>query len=507
MVDGEYITYRNIDPKVRKMIMIGLSFAMLVACLDATIVSTCGSVIAADLGGLSMFSWMISAYMLCETIMIPIAGKLSDLYGRKLLFLIGLGFFAAGSVSAGFSFCIEMFILARVLQGIGAGIVIPVVTAAVADLYAPEERGKIQGILGAVFGIGSGLGPLMGGYITEYIAWNWMFFINVPFVLIAVALTLKEFPAPIHKSEPHIDGKGIAFLSLFILDLLLLFEWAGTKFDWISINSFLMIMIGLILLALFIVTERRAVEPIIAPHLLKNRTVTMSSLYMLILGIAMMGAMMYTSMFAINVLGLTTLETGAYSLMLVFGMMITANLSGQLVNRTGYRLWLILGPSVMSVGLVMTSFLTIGSDLWYYALCQLIFGLGVGCLMSVVMTAVQNNSKESEVGMTTSAVNLIKTMGATVGTSLFTLAINNKLTMELESRLPGDIFNKIPHDTSVLAFMDEYATYAHEILLSFANSVDFAFLLAGIIVLSLIVIGVIFKTGDREAPGDDAERM
>ena len=190
--------------------MIGLCVAMLGACFDGTIVGTIGTKLAEDLGGLSLYAWMTTAYLLCETIMIPIAGKLSDIYGRKPLFLIGLGLFAVGSVCAGLSTNMEMFIVCRALQGIGGGILIPVATAAVADLYSPRERARMQGILGAIFGVGSGIGPLIGGYIEGALSWHWCFYINIPLALIALILTIKKFPTPVSDGEKHIDVKGIS---------------------------------------------------------------------------------------------------------------------------------------------------------------------------------------------------------------------------------------------------------------------------------------------------------
>ena len=402
----EQITYKNIDPKVRNMIMVGLSFAMLVACFDGTIVGTCGPVIAEDLNGTSLYSWMVTAYMLCETIMIPISGKLSDLYGRKPLFLIGLTLFVVGSIFAGMSTSMEMLIACRAIQGLGGGILIPVATAAVADLYSPKDRARMQGILGAVFGIGSGIGPLIGGYITEYISWHWIFYINIPMALIAYALTIKKFPTPVYDEKPIIDVKGIAFLSIMLLDILLFFEWAGSKFDWVSAESFVMIAIALAMIVLFVTVERKAAEPILAPHLVHNKTVILACIFMFVFGLAMMGAMMYSSMFAISILGLNTLEAGEYSLALVAGMMITSMLSGNLVNKTGYKFWLIIGPIITALGLYMFSGMTVGTELSYYAICLFVFGIGLGCMMSVIMVAVQNSSEPSEMGMTTSAVNV-----------------------------------------------------------------------------------------------------
>lgn len=192
-MSAKQITYGNIDPKASSMIIVGLTLAILIACLDGTIVSTCGATIASELNGTALYSWMITAYMLCETVMIPISGKLSDLYGRKPVFIVGLALFIVGSLLADMSASMEMMIACRALQGLGGGILIPVATAAVADLYEPAKRARMQGMLGAVFGIGMGLGPILGGYITEYIGWHWVFYINLP---MAVILPDSEFCGP-----------------------------------------------------------------------------------------------------------------------------------------------------------------------------------------------------------------------------------------------------------------------------------------------------------------------
>lgn len=505
----EQITYKNIDPKVRNMIMVGLSFAMLVACFDGTIVGTCGPAIAEDLNGTSLYSWMVTAYMLCETIMIPISGKLSDLYGRKPLFLIGLTLFVVGSIFAGMSTSMEMLIACRAIQGLGGGILIPVATAAVADLYSPKDRARMQGILGAVFGIGSGIGPLIGGYITEYISWHWIFYINIPMALIAYALTIKKFPTPVYDEKPIIDVKGIAFLSIMLLDILLFFEWAGSKFDWVSAESFVMIAIALAMIMLFVTVERKAAEPILAPHLVHNKTVILACIFMFVFGLAMMGAMMYSSMFAISILGLNTLEAGEYSLALVAGMMITSMLSGNLVNKTGYKFWLIIGPIITALGLYMFSGMTVGTELSYYAICLFVFGIGLGCMMSVIMVAVQNSSEPSEMGMTTSAVNVIRSIGTTVGTAIFATLIGNRLGVELMNHVSEFTYEHIQHGTGVL---DDLANAVqnvingsldpidrsifadmNNILLSFANSIDFAFLCGAVMMACLIIIGIFFK--------------
>ena len=511
-ITQEEITWKNIDPKVRNVTMAGIFLAMLIACFDGTIVGTCGPVIAADLNGSDLYSWMITAYLLCETIMIPIAGKLSDMFGRKPLFLLGLGLFIVGSIVAGLSVNMEMLIICRAVQGFGGGILIPVATAAVADFYAPSQRARIQGVMGALFGIGSGIGPLIGGYITETISWHWIFYINVPLAIASIFLTVKKFPTPVIRADQKVDTAGICLLSVLLLDVLLFIELGGKNFEWASTTSAIMIAVAVVLLVLFVMREKRAEEPLLAPHLLKNKTVVLSGIFMLIYGIGMMGAMTYASMFAIYIFGLTTLEAGFYSLALVAGMMITSITSGRYVNRTGYRPWLIVGPVLCFVGLYMMSTMTLGTTITFYCGSTFVLGLGLGCMMSVIMTAVQNSSVPREMGMTTSSVNLIRSIGATMGTAIFSMIITASITGNLESLLPPGIFALVPHDTGVLDIvaaiqmgapgMDAFEPYVNDMLLAFANSVDMSFLIGGILLLLLVIIGLVFKV---KAPAQEEE--
>lgn len=499
--------------------MIGLCVAMLGACFDGTIVGTIGTKLAEDLGGLSLYAWMTTAYLLCETIMIPIAGKLSDIYGRKPLFLIGLGLFAIGSVCAGLSTNMEMFIVCRAVQGIGGGILIPVATAAVADLYSPRERARMQGILGAIFGVGSGIGPLIGGYIEGAISWHWCFYINIPLALIALILTIKKFPTPISDDEKHIDVKGIAFLSLLLLDVLLLIEFGGKEFEWVSAESIAMVVIAIVLAIVFIRIEHKAIDPILAPHLIHNKTVVMAAIFMAIFGIGMIGSMMFTNMLAVGVFGLTTLQAGIWSLAMVVGMMITSISSGALVEKTGFKPWLIAGPILCFLGLYYLSGMQLTTDMVQVGMMQgmqnvqdtfmmryltgtFVLGLGLGCMMSVVMSAVQNSSKPTEMGMTTSSVNLIRSIGTTMGTAIFTMIINGRIAGEVQGTIPDEVFNVIPHDTGILEAIASFPQYAPQILVGFSNSVDFSFLAGGCIILILVIVGIFFKA---QKPEEDEE--
>jgi len=490
---NDSLSWSNIDPKHRKLIMTGLMLGMLAACLDGTIVSTCGTIIAEDLGGLSLYSWMFTAYMLCETIAIPIGGKLSDIYGRRPFFLLGLTLFVGGSVVAGLSTSMEMLIVCRAVQGVGGGMLIPVATAAVADLYSPEERGKMQGVMGAIFGLGTALGPIIGGLITDNISWHWVFYLNVPIAAIALFLIARQFPAMESTGHKKIDYLGMSALGLFLLDLLLFFTWAGTDFDWLSYESAMMVLAAAILLAVFIFLERRAEEPVIAPRLFKNRVFVCGAFSMLIFGLALTGALAYLSMFSIFVFGLTSREAGYLTISMVAGLMITAMLSGKYVGKTGYRPWVIIGPIIACIAMVLLSTLGLGDSVWLLVAYIFLLGLGLGCVMAVLMVAVQNSAKPDEMGMTTSSVNLFRSIGGTVATAVFAFLINLRLNDMLMINLPTEAYNALPHNTEVLAYIPQMPQYAAQILTSFAGSMDFAFLIGGIIILLIVLVAPFLK--------------
>lgn len=487
------INWSNIDPQHRRLIMVGLVLGMLAACLDGTIVSTCGTIIAANLGGLSLYSWMFTAFLLCETIAIPIGGKLSDIYGRRPFFILGMVLFLGGSIAAGLSSSMEFFILCRAVQGLGGGFLMPVATAAIADLYSPVERGKMQGIMGAVFGLGTALGPVIGGLITDNISWHWVFYINVPIAAVALFLTARQFPAMEITSRKKVDFLGMSVLGLFLLDLLLFFSWAGKDFEWISLESGVMALAAAVLLMIFTLIEYKADDPVIAPRLFKNRTFVCGAFAMLIFGLALTGAMAYLSMFSIYIFGLTSQEAGYLTISMVAGLMITATMSGRYVQTTGYRPWLVSGPIISFIAMALMSTLGLGDSVWLLAAYMFLLGIGLGCVMSVLMVAVQNSAKPDEMGMTTSSVNLFRAIGSTVATSVFSFLINLRLNDELRSHLAAEIYNVLPHDTDVLAYIMAMPDQAANILASFAGAMDFAFLVAGAIILLMLLITPFLK--------------
>jgi EmrB/QacA subfamily drug resistance transporter len=500
------IHWSNINKKTRASIMIALSLGMLMACLDGTVMSTAIKAILEDFEGYDLYSWVFTGFMLCETIMIPLAGKLSDQYGRKPIFMFGLAIFLAGSILSGLSQNMEQLIAFRAIQGIGGGTLIPVATATVADLYAPSERGKMQGMLGALFAVAMAIGPFVGGFNTDHISWHWVFFVNVPIGILAIIFSLRKFPTPDIQDKVKVDYFGMAFLSAFILVLLLFFTWVGVKFDWVSVESLIMGVAAAVLLAVFIKLEFRAPEPVLKPKLFRNKMFIYCCITMFVFGVAMMGVMTYMPVFMQSVIGISATNSGVILLPLVAGMMITSMASGFSVRRTGYRPWLMIGPIIAAAGLILLSTLGIGpgqDDNQIHAVLYLfIVGVGFGCVMSTVMIAAQNSSKVGEMGMTTSSVNLFRSIGSTVAVGIFTTIINGKIASELLNKLPSNIYDILPdHSTGVMNYIGypPFDAFADLIKQAYGNSVTFAFLIGSFVVLVVLITAIFMKGKPSDA--------
>ncbi len=492
-MSGEILTYENIDPQVRKKIMYGIALAMLVACFDGSITATCGPEIGNSFNNTSLLPWLTMGYLLFETIMIPISGKLSDLYGRKKLLMIGLIFFLLSSIVATIGISMEIMVCARAIQGMAGGIIIPVSAAVIADLYAPEERGKMQGALGALFGIGLGIGPLIGGALaTMSIAgipgWHFAFAINIPILLATIIMCREEFPMPANlQVKPEIDFKGIGLITLLLIVFIIYFQMFGTAFDVVSIESLVMIFVMVGLIILLSRVESKAAEPIIAPHVLKNPTVRSASLLLFLLGFSMIGDELFTSMFLQKVEGYSAINAGLFMLCMIIGMAITSAIAGSKVEKTGYKPWIFAGPVLMALGMMGMSFITEFS-VPQLAISEFVFGLGVGCLMASLMACVQNSCVDSEVGMTTSVVSLFRNIGSTIGSSVYTMLV--ALGVSYYSIQAG-ITQWANEGVGILEHLG--GLFDEQIKFVFTNSVADAFAVGTIILIAAAIIGYRFK--------------
>ncbi len=495
-MSGEILTHENIAPASRKRIMFGIALAMLVACFDGSITTTCGPEIGNTFNNTSLLPWLTMGYLLFETIMIPISGKLSDLYGRKKLLMIGLVLFLLSSIVATIGISMEVMIVARAIQGMAGGIIIPVATAVIADLYPPAERAKMQGTLGALFGIGFGVGPLIGGALATMEVggipgWHFAFAINIPLLLITIFLCREEFPSPVDlQAKPQIDFKGIALISLLLIIFIVYFQLFGAAFDVVSIESLVMIFVMVGIIILLSRVESKAAEPIIAPHVLKNPTVRSASVLLFLLGFSMIGDELFTSMFLQKVEEYSAINAGMFMLCMIAGMAITSSLAGRMVEKTGYKPWIFAGPVLMAIGMAGMSYIT-DFSVPQLVISEFVFGLGVGCLMASLMSCVQNSCEDSEVGMTTSVVSLFRNIGSTIGSSVYTMMVSLGVSYYA---IDQGITQWSDEGVGILEHLGELAgAFDEQIKFVFTHSVADAFALGTIILIVAAIIGYRFK--------------
>ncbi len=398
----------------------GVLLGMLLAVLNQTIVATALPRIVADLGGLEHYSWVFTAYMLAATVTVPIYGRLSDIHGRRPFFVAGILIFMVGSVIGGTAESMTQLIVARAVQGLGAGALIPLAMAVIGDLVPPSDRGRWQGLTGAVFGVGSVLGPLTGGWIADNADWRWVFFVSLPVGLIALGVVLVTLRIPPHPGRAtRIDYLGAALLAAAVSAILLATVRAGEDGTIGSGDVLGLMAVGLALLAVLAWHERRSESPIVPLELLRLRVFGAASGASFAFGIAMFGAIMFVPLFVQGVLGESATNAGLVLTPLMLGLVVSSVASGQVIARTGrYRWALVSGPVVMASGFAVLSSLDPGSTRVTATVAMTLLGLGLGLVLQNLLLVVQNEVPSRELGVATSGIQFFRTTGGTIGVSV-----------------------------------------------------------------------------------------
>jgi EmrB/QacA subfamily drug resistance transporter len=416
----------------------GLLLAMLLAALDSTIVATALPTIVGEFGGIERLAWVVTAYLLAQTVVTPLYGKLGDIHGRKRVLQVAVVVFLVGSALCGAATSMPQLILFRFVQGLGGGGLMVTAQAVVGDVVTPRERGKYQGIFGAVFAVASIAGPLLGGYFTTHLSWRWIFYINLPLGVLALLVIAAALPAAATRVRRAIDWAGAGLLAAALASLVVLTDLGGTTYPWGSAPIVALAVTAAATLVAFVLVERRAAEPVLPPRLFADRTFAVASAVGLIVGFALFGAVTYLPLWLQVAKGESPTASGLRMLPMMGGTIASSILSGQLISRTGrYKLFPILGTALATVGLVLLSRLEAGTSLGSAAVAMLVLGLGLGLVMQVLVLAVQNSVSYRDLGVATSGAMLFRLVGGSLGTAVLGAIFAARLGRELAARVPA----------------------------------------------------------------------
>lgn len=419
-----------------KLVFAGLMLGMFVASLSQTIVGPAMPRIVAELGGLAHYNWIATAAMLVSAVAVPIVGKLSDLYGRRGFYLAGLAVFMVGSILAGLSTNFWFLVFARAVQGLGMGTLMPLSQTIIGDIIPPRQRGKYQGLMGAMFGVSSVVGPLIGGSITDSFGWRWLFYLTLPIGILAFIFIFKFLHLDHTAKSGKVDLLGMVVLTPALVIGLLATTWGGTSYEWSSPVIIGMYAVTAALLVVFVIIENKVAEPLLPMHMLARPIIALSVLASFAIAVAMFGAIIYIPVYAQGVMGVSATNSGAILIPLSVAMILTSIVVGILISKLGnYKVFLIAGGVVLVVGYYLLQGMEYGDSQWHLTLAMVVIGFGLGLCMQVYTLVVQNVVPQNELGVATSAVQFFRNMGSTIGTAVLGTVMSSQMASAIQEKI------------------------------------------------------------------------
>ncbi|MFJ1540834.1 MDR family MFS transporter [Micromonospora chalcea] len=484
-----------------RLLMFGLMTGMLLAALDQTIVGTALPTIVGELGGINHYSWVVTAYLLASTASTPLYGKMADLYGRRPVFLFSIGMFLLGSLLAGLSQDMTQLIVTRGVQGLGAGGLMTLAFTIISDVVSPRERGRYQGLFGAVFGVSSVAGPLVGGYFAET-NWRWIFYINVPLAILAIVVCWHVMRlVPFERREHTVDWIGAALLVAGVSCLLLALSWGGAEYAWGSGVIVGLFAAGIVLGVLFVIQEARTKEPILPLRLFRSATFALANAAGFVLGLVMFGSIIFIPLYLQIVKGASPTRSGLLMLPMMAGVIITSIVTGRAMSRIGRYKWFpVAGAAVLVVGMLLFQQLQVATTLWAAFGYMVVIGIGLGLCMQSLILAVQNAVSVRDLGAGTSSATFFRSLGGSFGVAILGAVLSSRLTTELAGRLPGALAQLPPEQRAAVSAGGNFSINDPAAILAlpapvraavqaaFVESLHLVFLTTGLIAIVAVLV-------------------